>query len=62
MTQRRRILSAKKIEILIEGLRGDGSLAEVCRRNGISTTQFYTWKKQFYKKSNEVFSRKRTKI
>lgn len=61
MTERRRISPAKKLEILIEGLRGDGSLSEVCRRNGITTTQFYTWKKQLYKRSNEIFTRERKK-
>lgn len=45
MAERKRISSAKKLAILIEGLRENGSLAEVCRRNGISTTQFYTWEK-----------------
>lgn len=61
MAERRRISPAKKLEILIEGLRGDSSLAEVCRRNGITTTQFYTWKKQLYKRSNAIFARERRK-
>lgn len=61
MAEWKKISSVKKLEILIEGLRGDGSVAEVCKRNGITTTQFYTWKKQLYRKDNDIFAKARKK-
>ena len=31
----------EKIRIVIEGLRGDGSIAELCRREGIAQSMYY---------------------
>lgn len=46
--QTRRHFSAKdKIRIVLEGLRGDDSIAELCRREGIAQSPYYTWSKEF---------------
>jgi len=39
--------SEEKIRIVLEGLRGDDSIAELCRREGIATSLYYSWSKEF---------------
>jgi transposase len=36
-----------KIRIVLEGLRGEESIAALCRREGISESLYYTWSKEF---------------
>ena len=44
----RRHFSAKdKIGIVLEGLRGDDSIAELCRREGIAQSLYCAWSKEF---------------
>lgn len=44
----RRHLSAEdKIRIVLEGLRGDDSIAELCRKEGIAQSLYYVWSKEF---------------
>ena len=42
-----RIARRRKIRIVLEGLRGDDSLAELCRREGIAQGVYYKWSKEF---------------
>lgn len=37
----------KKLEVILEGLRGSGSIAELARRHGISDALYYRWRDQF---------------
>ena len=37
----------EKIRIVLEGLRGEESIAELCRREGIATSMYYGWSKEF---------------
>ena len=37
----------EKIRIVLEGLRGEESIAELCRREGIATSLYYKWSKEF---------------
>lgn len=37
----------RKIEIVIEGLRNEISVAELCRREGVSPANYYKWSKAF---------------
>ena len=37
----------EKIRIVLEGLRGEDSIAELCRREGINTNIYYRWSKEF---------------
>ena len=44
----RRIYSSEeKIRIIIDGMRGEMSVAELCRREGISQGIYYKWSKDF---------------
>jgi transposase len=36
-----------KIRIVLDGLRGEESIAELCRREGIVTSLYYSWSKEF---------------
>ena len=44
---RRKFNSEEKIRIVLEGLRGEESIAELCRREGISPNLYYNWSKEF---------------
>jgi CRISPR/Cas system-associated endonuclease Cas1 len=37
----------EKIRIVLEGLRGEDSIAELCRREGIAASLDYSWSKEF---------------
>src|SRR5210317_1660255 len=37
----------EKIRIVLEGLRGEDSIAELCRREGIAQSLYYKWSKEF---------------
>ena len=39
--------SEEKIRIILEELRGEDSIAEICRREGIHPSQYYKWSKEF---------------
>ena len=44
---RRQFSAEDKIRIVLEGLRGEDSIAELCRREGIAESLYYTWSKEF---------------
>jgi len=44
---RRKFSSEEKIRIVIEGLRGEDSIAAICRREGINPNLYYRWSKDF---------------
>jgi transposase len=37
----------EKIRIVLEGLRDENSIAELCRREGTATSLYYSWSKEF---------------
>jgi len=44
---RRKINPEEKIRIILEGLRGEDSIAAICRREGIAPSLYYKWSKSF---------------
>jgi len=44
---RRKFSSEEKIRIILEGLKGETSIAELCRREGIVANLYYRWSKDF---------------
>lgn len=44
---RRQFSTEEKIWIVLEGLRGEDSIAELCRKEGIAQSLYYTWSKEF---------------
>ena len=44
---RRKFSAEEKIRIVVEGLRGEQSVKELCRREGIASNLYYRWSKDF---------------
>ena len=44
---RRHFSAEDKIRLVLDGLRGEDSIAELCRREGIAQSLYYTWSKEF---------------
>jgi transposase len=44
---RKQYSSEDKIRIVLDGLRGEYSIAELCRREGIAESLYYSWSKEF---------------
>jgi transposase len=44
---RRQYSAEEKIRIVLEGLRGEVSIAELCRKEGIAQSMYYGWSKEF---------------
>jgi len=44
---RRQYSAEEKIRIVLAGLRGEESIAELCRREGIAEGLYYSWSKEF---------------
>lgn len=44
---RKQYSGEEKIRIVLEGLRGEETVAELCRREGISQSVYYRWSKEF---------------
>jgi transposase len=44
---RKQYSAEEKIRIVLEGLRGEDSIAELCRREGIAQSLYYKWSKEF---------------
>ena len=44
---RRKFSAEEKIRIVLEGLRGETAISEICRREGIAASVYYKWSKSF---------------
>jgi transposase len=44
---RKQYSAEEKIRIVLAGLRGEDSIAELCRREGIAEGLYYSWSKEF---------------
>ena len=44
---RRKFSAEEKIRIVLEGLKGEESVAQICRREGIAPNLYYRWSKDF---------------
>ena len=44
---KKRYSSEEKIRIVLDGLKGEYSIAELCRREGINANVYYKWSKDF---------------
>ena len=57
--RRRRWTADQKLKLVLEALQSDRKLAEICRREGISPTQVYQWRKQLLASADAVFTSKK---
>ena len=51
---RRHFSAEDKIRIVLEGLRGEDSIAELCRREGIIQNLYYRWSKDFLEAGKKI--------
>lgn len=51
----RRYTAAFKLETVLEGLRGEKSVAQVCRERGIKDTLYYKWRDTFLARAEGIF-------
>jgi len=52
---RRKFSTEEKIRIVLEGLKGEESIAALCRREGIMPTLYYKWSKTFLEAGKRRF-------
>jgi len=56
MSKQRRVYSAEfKLEAVLEGLRGEKPIAQICRERSIKDTLYYKWREQFQRRAAEIF-------
>ena len=53
---RRKYSAEEKIRIVLEGLRGEDSIAELCRREGLNQNVYYRWSKEFLEAGKQRLS------
>jgi len=58
-SNRRQWTPEEKLRLVLESLQSDQKVAELCRREGLSPTQVYEWRKQLQGSAKEVFADKR---
>jgi transposase len=44
---RRKFTADEKIRIVLEALRGESPISDICRREGIAVSMYYKWSKEF---------------
>jgi transposase-like protein len=54
--KRRAWTASEKLRIVLLGLDGSVDISELCRREGVSPTQFYSWKKRLLGSAVKVFA------
>ena len=59
--KRRRWTGEEKLRIVLAGLDGSVQLSELCRREGINPTQYYSWKKQLLGAAGKIFDQGQAK-
>ena len=52
---RKQYSAEEKIRIVLEGLRGEDSIAELCRREGIAQNLYYRWSKTFWRRAKSAW-------
>ena len=56
-TTRKPYSAEEKIRIVLDGLRGEGTIAQLCRREGISQGLYYSWSKEFLEAGKKACGR-----
>lgn len=61
MSKRREFSAQFKLETVLEGLRGQKSVAQICRERDLTDSLYYKWRDEFMNKAPDIFSDKRHK-
>ena len=54
--KRRKWTSEEKLRIVIDGLQGNCTIAELCNRHQVTQTQYYQWKDRLLGDGHKVFT------
>ena len=58
MSKKQRQYSAEfKLDTVLEGLRGEKPIAQICRERGIRDSLYYKWRDQFKEQAPKIFGR-----
>jgi len=61
MSKKRRTYSAAfKFETVVEGLRGEKTVAQICREHNITESLYYKWRDAFLERGASVFEDQRS--
>lgn len=60
-TNRRTWPAKEKLRIVLAGMEADVEISDLCRREGLSPTQYYNWKSQLLGSADAVFGDRRSK-
>ena len=55
--KRRQWKPAEKLRLVLEAMQSNEKIAEICRREGVSPTQIYEWRRQLMSSAETVFAR-----
>lgn len=59
MSKQRRTYTAQfKLETVLEALRGEKSVVQICRERGIKDSLYYKWRDQFLEQAPQIFGEK----
>jgi transposase-like protein len=61
MSKRREFRAQFKLETVLEGLRGEKSVAQICRERDITDSLYYKWRDEFMENAPQLFVDKRHK-
>jgi transposase-like protein len=61
MSKRRAFSAQLKLETVLEGLRGEKSVAQICRERDITDSLYYKWRDEFMESAPSIFADKRQK-
>ena len=60
MSKKRRNFSAQfKLETVLDGLRGEKTVAQICRERDITESLYYKWRDAFFERATDIFSDQR---
>ena len=59
MSKRREFSAQFKLETVLEGLRGEKSIAQLCRERDITDSLYYKWRDEFMQNAPAIFADKR---
>lgn len=62
MSKRKEYKAGFKLEVVLEGLRGEKPIAQLCREKRITDSLYYKWRDQFLAKAPEIFSEAGTTV
>ena len=59
MSKRREFSAQFKLETVLEGLRGEKSIAQICRERDVTDSLYYKWRDEFMQSAPNIFADKR---